>query len=89
MQLLIKVRESIKYILFFCLLSSSSIFGQDTTRTWLIDILNNPSPGYISISFPGGENFFLVDHYGDKNYTQNTKKMSPFRFLKDGTWLLQ
>lgn len=89
MQLFIKFRKSIKYIILFCLLSSNSILSQGTTRTWLMDTLNNPSPGYISIVFAGGDNFFLVDNYGDQIYTRNIKQLSPFRFLDDGTWLLQ
>jgi len=90
MQFFIELKKTFKYIVLLCLLSSNWLISQGSTKTWLIDTLNNPSPGYLSIGFPGGKKFFLVDNYGDEVYVHNLKDgLTPFRFLNDGNWLMQ
>lgn len=75
------------FVLSSSLLSSSvvNIFAQSN---WEVEILDNPSPGYIGFNWYYDSTMTLMDNYGNFPITKSvSKKLTPFKLLDNGLWI--
>jgi hypothetical protein len=55
---------------------------------WVVETLDNPSPGYVNFNWQSDSVSFLIDNYGNYVYKQNPVKfIKPFKLLNNGLWI--
>ena len=55
---------------------------------WRVDVLDNPSPGYLSFGWRQDSAQILMDNYGDFPFPKiKSGNLVPFKLLKNGLWI--
>ncbi len=55
---------------------------------WQVEILNNPSPGYLNFGWSKDSTYNLMDNYGNFIIPKNPpNKIVPFKLLNNGLWI--
>ena len=57
---------------------------------WVVDVLDNPSPGYFKIDYNTDYGFFLLDHYGEPKYVDSggiKASLNFYKLMPNGNWI--
>lgn len=87
--LMIKIIKAAIVSLFFLIISIN--YSSAQPEDWVIDVLDNPAPGYLRIDFNMDYGFFLMDNYGEPKYIDssnngNFANLINYKLLPDGNW---
>jgi hypothetical protein len=62
------------------------IFSKDPD--WVVDVIDNPSPGYISFDWQSDSSYFLMNNYASFQFKKSTGiNIRPFKLLSNGLWI--
>jgi hypothetical protein len=72
------------FIFFIFLFSVSKLSSSE----WDVEVLDNPSPGYIGFGWKSDSTFNLMDNYGIFPFKRtNSNNLLPFKLLSNGLWI--
>ena len=63
-------------------------FAYSANPDWVVDVIDNPSPGYLSFDWQSDSSFSLMDNYATFHFPRNsTGYFKPFKLFKNGLWV--